>query len=398
MHPRTRETAPIRVGYFFHDTSHPDLARRVGMLDAGGAETVVFGFSRRAERDWRLGARVRELGATQDARFAQRILAVGRHLVSMRALAEDVRACDVILARNLEMLVLAAEARRRYAPHAALVYECLDIHRLMTGRGVAASLLRTIEGRLLCSCQGLIVSSPGFVREHFAKHYRSLPKVFLVENKLFAQGATLVRPARRALAGPPWRIGWYGMLRCRRSLDILSEVLRSLDGLLEAVVAGRPAADIFGASGELFQGRGGLRYLGPFDQETDLAELFRSVHFIWAVDYFEAGQNSDWLLPNRLYQSLFYGAVPIARRDVETGRWLGERHAGILLEEPLGASLRETLMTMTMERLAAEEAAVAAVPTGQLVTDEAECRRLVARLATLKACDCESARGGDRPR
>ena len=42
---------------------------------------------------------------------------------------------DVVLARNLEMLIIASRARNLYAPRAALVYECLDIHRLLLSQG-----------------------------------------------------------------------------------------------------------------------------------------------------------------------------------------------------------------------------------------------------------------------
>ena len=68
---------------------------------------------------------------------------------------------------------------------------------------------------------------------------------------------------------------------------------------------------------------------------SDLPRLYGDMHFAWAVDFYEAGSNSDWLLPNKLYEAGLFGAVPIACRDVATGAWLAERGVGVLLEGDL---------------------------------------------------------------
>src|SRR3712207_8090815 len=49
----------------------------------------------------------------------------------------------------------------------------------------------------------------------------------------------------------------------------------------------------------LFRSGLGIRYVGTFRDEAHLAEMYRSVHFAWSMDFYEAGANSDWLLPNR---------------------------------------------------------------------------------------------------
>jgi succinoglycan biosynthesis protein ExoL len=37
------------------------------------------------------------------------------------------------------------------------------------------------------------------------------------------------------------------------------------------------------------------------------ARLYGDVHFAWAIDWFEAGANSAWLLPNRIYEGGRHG-------------------------------------------------------------------------------------------
>ena len=57
----------------------------------------------------------------------------------LKRLKDILGGCQLVLARNLEMLFLASAARRRYAADAALVFECLDIHRLLLRDSISRS-------------------------------------------------------------------------------------------------------------------------------------------------------------------------------------------------------------------------------------------------------------------
>ena len=46
----------------------------------------------------------------------------------------------------------------------------------------------------------------------------------------------------------------------------------------------------------------------------------------------DAGANSDWLLPNRLYESCGHGCIPLALAGTETARYLERRTLGLLLK------------------------------------------------------------------
>ncbi|TIP62467.1 MAG: glycosyl transferase family 1, partial [Mesorhizobium sp.] len=71
------------------------------------------------------------LGATRDGRFAQRLAAVTKAAVSIASKLGSMPRPDLIIARNLEMLALARRARSAFQATVPIVYECLDIHRLM---------------------------------------------------------------------------------------------------------------------------------------------------------------------------------------------------------------------------------------------------------------------------
>ena len=85
-----------------------------------------------------------------------------------------------------------------------------------------------------------------------------------------------------------------------------------------------------------------LSYAGPYDA-GDLADLYSGVHLAWAIDYFEAGQNSAWLLPNRIYEGCLHGAIPIALAGTETASFIENLGIGIVLPDTEPHTLVETI-------------------------------------------------------
>jgi hypothetical protein len=357
------EPRPLRLVYLVHDLGDPAVARRLAMLGGQLGTAVVIGFHRAATAPAEVaGWPAIALGRTADARLGRRAMSVLGAMARLRRLRPYLLGADVIMARQLEMLALAHTARRRFAPGAVLAYECLDIHNLMVAATPVGTALRRLEGWLLRATDLLVVSSPGFLREYFRPvHGAALPPSCVIENKVLAQeyGAETVAPRP---AGPPWRIGWYGVLRCRRSLLLLAELAAALPGQLRIELRGRPARSAIPDFDALVAAAPGLEFLGPYDRRTDLAAIYQAVHFTWAIDFHEAGGNSSWLLPNRLYEGGLHGAVPIALAAVETGRWLAARHAGVLLAEPLGPALAAYIGGLDQAGQAAAAAQVAAVP------------------------------------
>jgi succinoglycan biosynthesis protein ExoL len=280
----------------------------------------------------------------------------------------------------LEMLPLAALARRLHAPRARLAYECLDIHSLLMRRSLPGTTLRALERALLARCDTLVVSSDTFVTAHFAPASRALPHVAWVENKPLRTELPAAAPARTA--APPWRIGWFGMLRCGRSLDMLAELVRGLDGAVEVVLRGRIARQLLPAFDAVVASTRHLRFLGPYRRPSDLGAIYGDVHFAWCVDFYEAGANSEWLLPNRLYEGGAYGAVAIARAGTATGAWLARHDAGLRLTGDGTQALYGAFAALTPHRYADLRAAWARIPASAFVHEAADSRRLLAALAT----------------
>jgi succinoglycan biosynthesis protein ExoL len=369
---------PRRIAYFVHDLSDSAVHRRVRMLVAGAAAVTPIGFRRRTEPVSDIeGIAAIDLGRTDDGRLARRLLSVAGALMTAGRLAAVLAGADVILARNLEMLTVATLARRRHAPEARLVYECLDIHRLLLSPHPGGMALRQLESRLWRGVDLLLTSSPAFIENYF-KPRRFPATVRMLENRvLLLDDQEPQKIGKRRSAGPPWLIGWFGMIRCRKSLEALGALARQADGAVEIVLRGRPSASVFPDFEAALAKWPHVRFGGPYRNPKDLPELYGDVHFSWTLDYYEEGQNSAWLLPNRVYEGTLYGAVPISLRGVETSRWLSRHGIGVELDEPVERGLVDFFHRLDQDGYAELAEKVQAVRRRDLVVDRSDCRGLV---------------------
>ena len=104
--------------------------------------------------------------------------------------------------------------------------------------GVKGRMLRMAEAGFGRRAQMLMTSSPAFIEHYFARRSRLKIPAMLVENKVLdltdVPAAAPLTP-RAPEAGRPWRIGWFGALRCRKSLSILTEFAERMDGRVQIV-------------------------------------------------------------------------------------------------------------------------------------------------------------------
>ncbi|MER8789315.1 glycosyl transferase family 1 [Mesorhizobium sp. M0983] len=378
----------LHVLYLVHDVSDPAVRRRIIMLKAGGAQVTLAGFRRTASAVADVeGLQPIDLGPTRDGRFGQRLAAIMKAVVSTGSKLGSMQRPDLIIARNLEMLALARRARSAFQATVPIVYECLDIHRLLLRDDPLGWAMRGAERFLARDVKLLVTSSPAFIANYFKPFGQIAAPVELLENKYFEPAAASLddRMTAENPVAPPWRIGWFGALRCRRSLELLAEFTRRLDGRFEIVLRGRPALSEFPDFHGFVESEPWLSFGGPYRNPEDMAAIYREVHFSWAIDFFEQGLNSEWLLPNRLYEGCRFGAVPISMGNTETGRFLDRQGIGVLLPEATPEALEAALGTMEQHRFETLRARVLARNPRTWSHDRADCRALVEKLRGLTA-------------
>lgn len=375
----------LNVLYLVHDLCDPAVSRRVAMLRAGGAMVALAGFRRGETVPDFGGIAPIDLGTTSDRAFAQRLVAVARAALTLGGKLGHVAKPDVIIGRNLEMLALANRARALMGADIPVVYECLDIHRLLLNQGAVGRVMRRAEKFFGRNVALVLTSSPAFVRDYFEAYGQLDAPVMLLQNRMldFSHGVAAPSGPRLPRQGEPWKIGWFGALRCRKSLELLAAFTRAMQGRFEIVLRGRPAHIEFDDFDGFVAAEPYMRFAGAYRNPRDLASIYGEVHFNWAIDFFEEGLNSSWLLPNRLYEGCRFGAVPIAVKGTETARFLAERRLGLLLDAPTVDSLAVLLGDIDIEDYTALRNRIIERDSSTWVCDAADCRKLVERLASL---------------
>lgn len=370
-----------KILYLVHNLSDPSVERRVSMFLTGGAEVQVAGFRRGDAPPARLPVEtVLELDITHDGRMVQRLAAAVGAAWRAPVWAKTLSAPDIIVARNLEMLGVANRLLQLWPRRPRLVYECLDLHRLMLRQDQIGQGMRALEQRLMRNADLLVTSSPAFLRNHFFIH--GSPPTLLVENKVFAPSLAELGTNPALVEAPdPIRVGWFGALRCRKSLAALDAVSRQLGGRIAVELRGRPALTEFDDFHGTAEASPHLHYGGPYRYPGDLATLYSGVHFVWAIDFFEEGLNSSWLLPNRLYEGCLNGAIPIALAGTETAAFIERLGIGIVVPDIAAETLAALFGNMTPARVRDLAAAVARQDKRLFRCEEQECLELVRRLA-----------------
>ncbi len=263
-----------------------------------------------------------------------------------------------------------------------LIYESLDIHRLLLKKNIIGSIMRSIEGFLSKRSDELITSSPAFIDEYFEPiSHVSLPTK-LIENKVYFPAFCKIEAKKEIEA--PWVIGWFGVLRCAESLKILSELAARNNGNIQVILRGRPAYDQMPDFDDIISKTDHLEFKGPYQYPDDLERIYSEIDFTWAIDKFEKGLNSSWLLPNRLYEGCLYGSIPIAEKHVQTGQYLQKKNIGVLLEEPLLNSAQTFFDHLDEEHARHLKEAVNTTQQTEWMTDIEECKDVVQWITHLK--------------
>lgn len=351
----------MRVLYLAHDLSDAAIWRRVEMVQKGGAEVCVAGFQRGAG-SVRQGAQL--LGRTENGKLLARAgqvakasLGIGKRLNRVFGPAPF----DIILARNLEMLCLAHAVR----PGAPIVYELLDIHRILVRDDAIGRIMRGIEKRLMRSAAQVWISSPGFQKHYLDVFDLDAPETLLVENKMMpsTDGDTL-QCARLGLAsaGGHLTIGWFGILRCAWTLSTLDALTRAAPERYRVVICGRPALDVLPNFHEVVEANAALDFQGPYVWPDDLPKIYGKCDLAWLIDRYDAGMNSDWLLPNRLYEGSLHGALPIVLQGTEVARWTDRKGYGLSVSRPDLAAVRDTLDAQDAATITLQRSRMAALP------------------------------------
>lgn len=349
----------LRVAVFGFDLGEASQIRRIRALRTLGCDVTSFCQRREGSHhstpDWKNV----DLGLVKHRDIRGRALGLGtairRALVEWRELAS----ADLIVARNLDLALIALAARRLACLRSArrpapMVYECLDIHDLMTDRGHKGRVMRAVERRVLTRSALLVVSSPGFVTNYFKPVQGYSGPTALIENKLVlgvgpAQAPT--RPLRAVQRKGPLVLGLVGSIRCQASVAMLMSTADLMGDRLHLRFSGSLHEHALENFHMELAKRANVEWTGAYPYPLGLADAYSGCDLVWAQDMWQRGTNSDWLLPNRIYEASWCGCPSVALADTQTGHRIASDMLGWTIPEATPEALCKLLSGLTREQL-----------------------------------------------
>ncbi|GAB4363727.1 MAG: succinoglycan biosynthesis glycosyltransferase ExoL [Kiloniellaceae bacterium] len=374
------------VAFFGHDAAESTVVKRIRAFTGLGLRVLGFCFRRdKFARGFTPFWENVALGTTEDRRYGRRLAALLRALPRLWRHRAALRQADFFYARNIDMAALALAARLFAGSSAPLVYEVLDVQRVFVGTGPVAALFRWAERRILARCALLVISSPAFDTQYFRRVQGYRGRLFLLENKIsFAQAKAVARPAAELPSAAPgkWVIGWFGTLRCLKSLALLCEIAAALPDKVEIYLRGVPTETGLDVFERAIAGHPNMVYAGEYRNPDDLPAIYGRVHFTWAFDFLDAGGNSDWLLPNRIYEGGYFGAVALAADGTQTGEKLRALGLGHGFAAPLAENLIAFLQHHRLADYRARRTHILSLPA-ETFCDRHDTRRLCETILAL---------------
>jgi succinoglycan biosynthesis protein ExoL len=304
---------------------HVRVADRLIAALAARRKVKLFSFDRgRVDHPVYLDTNISHtsLGRIPNGIAVLRLFALARAIwILARAKRRIEDADTVLLVNTLELLVISWLCGLTRFP---TVYDVADIHPVQISKSYLGRSVRWLEQSILKRVNLLVVSSPWFYWEYFGRRLGVSKPALLIENRV-GPGVADGKPHRV----PSNRIAWNGLLRCKTSADVLLQCLTASPRSLHLSLHG--SLERLPEIGPKLLEQANCSYTGQYDQES-LGSLLATSSFVWAVDFTD-GDNSKWLLPNRLYEALAVGIPVIAVDRTATGEVVRHYNIGIVLPE-----------------------------------------------------------------
>lgn len=381
------QTAPLKGVYIGVDATNPTLILRIRSFLRAGVDLTAFTFRRKKFNtgyvpEWKNV----HLGETSDRRYGRRLPSLVTGLRRILAHGDILRAADFIYARNMDLLFLGLLAKRLTGSRAKLVYEVEDVQEIFFKKTIGGAIFRRLERWALRQVDLLVPLSPGFLRGYFepVQDYRG--PSYVLENKIqLGDKPDTSTPAGRVweTITDRWVIGWFGTLRCPRSMALLEEIAERLGDRVEIYTRGYPTETGLPAYMEIVERHPNWSYEGEYTIPDDLEAMYGRVHFSWCFDFLDEFGNSPLLLPCRMYQGGFYGAVPLVAEGTEMARWVARAGVGHALPAPYVDSVVAFLEQVHPAAYRAERAEIRVRRRELFLEDGRETRAMLETIRTL---------------
>jgi succinoglycan biosynthesis protein ExoL len=233
-----------------------------------------------------------------------------------------------------------------------LFRDVADLPRLLSSTNAKAALARRFDAWSARRAAGLVVTSEAFYDDYYRPMLGSgAPRCFVLANNVDPEvtGPRIAAPFFSQ--DRPLRIGYFGLIRCERSLEILAAVARLAPEGVKVLVRGHNLIgfDLDQLAADLPNFEVGSQYRSP----EDLASVYAACDVVWSCYPYEPA-NINWRLAktNRFYEACYFRRPQICQAGTKDAKKVIELGIGISVDLADVAGSAAAIAAITRNQLA----------------------------------------------
>lgn len=350
--------------------SQPRHQRRARMLQEYGMKVRVYAFGRGfyPANAYAKGIEVVHLGTLESRQYVRRLpqLVRAARTIAKLEVSESTRPA-LQYAFGLDSTIITSLAFKKSVP---LVYEVGDIRNPDRNHSIFSRLVYAFEKTIVRRATTVVVTAPAFLEEYYSKMQPSVgDKGFVVENKLPADFAGLAARPGRASFHQPIRLGFVGAFRYADSLIPLVDAVSERLGTYELHLYGDgPLRDVLQARVRRAEN---LFYHGPFKNPDDLGRIYGAIDINYVV-YDNKDPNVRMALPNKLYESIYFGKPIVVAANTQLAKRVDELGIGFVVDPRQKGFAESFLDALSFGELAERASNALALPVSHAVQNDKE--------------------------
>lgn len=345
----------ISILFVLQIVGQPRFAKRICMLQEQGYLVDAIAFDRPTHKGRVPPCEVTMLGEIQHGQYLARIPTL---LKAIPVIRRKLLEADVVYCMGMDMSILihfSSIGLKRVR-----IVEIADILPIQTRNGIIGKLVRYFDRLQSNAANLLVVTAPDFLDVYYRQWLQISSEGMVIENKLersvasehtssASQGEVEIPDSTDI---PKITIGYFGLLRCKWSWQVLIQLMKDNPDTHQLLLAGLPL-NIDGFEKTINE-LPNVSYFGEYRSPVDLPKLYESVDIVWACYEPIAMDdwNHKWARPNRFYESCLY-KKPMISRDGCNDSTVVKRHGlGFCVDDVLVDDAVNSLAKIDSEHIA----------------------------------------------
>jgi hypothetical protein len=324
----------MEITFLLSSTIHVRFIKRVEIIRKLVNQIQVYAFERKDSYPGKkIDFEINMLGEITHVSYAKRLMII---IKSINKIRRAVKNTDVIYTFGLDMLFLGWFSKQlNFRKNVKLIYEVGDIREILIGKKLINRLARLFEKFLLRNVSVVVITSEAFYTEYF----RVVQKVktltyHVIENKLDSDSMFVLKTQKISeKRKKEFTIGYFGVLRCKKTLKILKILAKKGQGKIKIYLRGLPGLKMKEEYDELVAVKGVINE-GSYVVPDDLVEMYNKVDMVWACYPYQGEETGNWCWAKtvRFYESCYFNKPVFVQAGTEDCKAVQQYSIGVCLD------------------------------------------------------------------